>query len=133
MYARFTIGINTLNTMKRFILLALCGFTWAVQSCAQSSLPPAPERLYFEYASLDFNKYAELHETVKADGNFIIETACIPAKVMCVKLAQGNPDAASAEAFKQLASLVGLTAIEWTQGQQAGAFDNRCMQARTGN
>ncbi|MFM7234261.1 MAG: hypothetical protein ACKOZM_06690, partial [Flavobacteriales bacterium] len=91
------------------------------------------ERIYFEYPSIDFNKYAELHEAVKADGSFIIETVCIPAKVMCVKLSNGILDTSSAEAFKQLAALVGLSAIEWAPGQQPGAFDNRCLQARSGN
>jgi spore coat protein U-like protein len=119
--------------MKRFILFAVCAFTWTAYSFGQSSTTPTPERLYFEYPSLDFTKYAELHEAVKADGNFIIETVCIPAKVMCVKLSNGNTDASTAEAFKQLAALVGLSAIEWAQGQQQNAFDNRCLQARTGN
>ncbi|MFM7729014.1 MAG: hypothetical protein ACKO7B_20110 [Flavobacteriales bacterium] len=113
--------------------MAVCVLTWTVSSFSQSPVTSVPERLYFEYPSLDFDKYAELHETVKANGSFVIETVCIPAKVMCVKLSAGSPDASTADAFKQLAALVGLSAIEWAPGQQQGAFDNRCLQARTGN
>ena len=119
--------------MNRFILLAICALAYSAPSFCQTSVNNPSERLYFEYPSLDFNKYAELHETVKANGVFSIETACIPAKVMCVKLVQGPADVSAVDAFKQLAMLVGLTAIEWPQGQQDGVFDNRCLQARTGN
>ena len=99
-------------------------------SFAQSTPSSIDERLYFEFVSLDFEKYAELHETVKADGNYSIETVCIPAKVICVKATNAQ---ASNAGFKQLATLVGLNATEWQQGQQVNAFDQRCMNARTGN
>ena len=97
---------------------------------AQTSASNTEERIYFEFATLDFNKYAELHEAVKADGNYLIETACIPAKVICVKKLNNN---AAANGFKQLATLSGLSATEWLQGQQSNAFDQRCLNARTGN
>jgi len=116
--------------MNRIILLTLCALSWCTFSYAQTSVNPHSERYYFEFATLDFNAYAELHETVKADGHFVIETACIPAKVMCIKTLNRT---STAEAFKQLATLSGLTAIEWSQGRNSGAFDARCQQARTGN
>ena len=130
MQGRFAVGTNTLNAMNRFILLTLCALSWCTFSHAQNSVNTNSERYYFEFASLDFNSYAELHETVKVDGHFVIETACIPAKVVCIKTLDRS---SSAEAFKQLATLSGLTAIEWNQGGQEAAFDTRCQQARTGN
>jgi len=100
-------------------------------SFAQANVNNQPsERLYFEFATLDFNKYAELHESVKADGNFTIDTACIPARVICVKKMTTT---ASAEAFKQLATLSELIAVEWPAGQVPNAFDQRCLDARSGN
>jgi hypothetical protein len=84
--------------------------------------------MFFEFATLDFNKYAELHESVKADGNYIVETVCIPAKVICVKRVSAN---ASPSGFKQLAALTGLTAVDSEQSMQL--FEQRCMNARTGN
>jgi hypothetical protein len=116
--------------MNKFILLTACALFGAFSSYAQSPANTVDERIYFEFATLDFNKYAELHETVKADGNFLIETACIPAKVICVKKVNAT---ANAMGFKQLATLSGLTATEWLQGLQGNAFDQRCLDARTGN
>jgi hypothetical protein len=116
--------------MNKVILLTTCALIWGSLSLAQTASSAASDRLFFEFATLDFNKYAELHETVKADGNFIIETACIPAKVICVKKMNAN---SNVQAFKQLATLSGLNATEWLQGQEVNAFDQRCLDARTGN
>lgn len=116
--------------MMKFIFIAVCALTWCNSLYSQNSLNPSTGLVYFEFASLDFNKYAELHETVKTDGHFAVETVCIPAKVICVRVLDQR---SSAEAFKQLCTLSGLNATEWQAGQQAGAFDNRCQQARTGN
>jgi hypothetical protein len=116
-----------MNKLTLLVIMMLCG---SLFSFGQSIPQPASQLAYFEFASLDFNKYAELHEAVKADGNFLIETACIPAKVISVKKVNVN---SNFEAFKQLASLSGLSATEWLQGQQQNAFDQRCLNARTGN
>jgi hypothetical protein len=112
------------------IVLTVCALSWSALSFAQSTAPSSIERLYFEFVSLDFDKYAELQETVKADGNYSIETACIPARVICVKATSNQ---ASAAGFKQLATLINLNATEWLQGQEVNAFDQRCLNARTGN
>jgi hypothetical protein len=116
--------------MNKISLITACALFWGMNAFAQTATPEQAEHIFFEFATLDFNKYAELHETVKADGNFLIETACIPAKVICVKKLNANSDA---QAFKQLATLSGLDALEWPQGQQVNAFDQRCLDARTGN
>ena len=116
--------------MNKVILFTACALLGCISSFAQSATINQTDRIYFEFASFDFNKYAELHETVKADGNFIIETACIPAKVICVKKMNAN---SNVQAFKQLATLSGLNATEWLQGQEVNAFDQRCLDARAGN
>lgn len=116
--------------MIKSYLLSACALIWCVSSFAQTTTTPSQERIYFEFTTLDFNKYAELHETIKADGNYAIETACIPAKVICVKKLNSTSDS---NGFKQLATLTGLSATEWVLGQQANAFDQRCLDARTGN
>ena len=116
--------------MNKIILLTTCALLGGIDAFAQSTASEQTERIYFEFVTIDFNKYAELHETVNTDGNFLIETACIPAKVICVKKLNANSDA---QAFKQLATFSGLVALEWPQGQQVNAFDQRCLDARTGN
>lgn len=114
--------------MNKVILLTTCALIWGSLSLAQTASSAASDRLFFEFATLDFNKYAELHETVKADGNYTIETVCIPAKVICVKKVNAN---SSISGFKQLATLTGLSAIESPQSMQA--FEERCLDARTRN
>jgi hypothetical protein len=116
--------------MIKSFLLSVCTLMWCVSSFAQTTTSPSQEHIYFEFTTFDFDKYAELHETIKADGNFVIETACIPAKVICVKKLNST---SNSDGFKQLASLTGLSATEWIQGQQANAFNQRCLDARTGN
>lgn len=116
--------------MSKFIVLAACILLGHATAFSQAHTQAANNRLYFEFTALDFDKYAELVETVKSDGNFTIETACIPAKVICVKTIVHT---ATANGFKQLASLTGLTAAEWPQGKEPNAFDQRCLNARSGN
>lgn len=87
--------------------------------------------MYFECSDLDFNKYSALHENVKADGHFIIETACIPAHVLCVTTTANNQS--TAEAFKQLATLSGIQSIVERQQYTRADFDKRCSAARIGN
>ena len=116
--------------MIKSFLLSACAVIWCISSFAQTATSPSQERIYFEFTALDFDKYVELHEAIKADGNYLIETACIPAKVICVKKLNST---SNSDGFKQLATLTGLSAIEWVEGQQANAFNQRCLDARTGN
>lgn len=116
--------------MNKITSLTFCAFLLSILSSAQTPTAETDGLIYFEFTELDFNKYAELYESVKADGHYVIETACIPANVICVK-SLDTPY--SSIRFKQLADLVGLDAREWLLDQPAKAFDNRCKNARTGN
>ena len=116
--------MNKLLFMSAFALFSCFGLT------AQTSATVNADLMYFEFASIDFNQYSKLHETVKSDGNFAIETVCIPAKVMCIKKANSNADA---NAFEELALKAGLTANRWIQDNPMHAFEERCLSARTRN
>lgn len=117
--------------MKKLVLFALFGCLSICQSWSQTQINNSSPRLYyFECADIDFNKYVELHESVKADGQFHIETACIPAHVLCVKALNTT---AAADAFKQLALLSGIQQVALRPQFTAADFDQRCAAARTGN
>ena len=126
----FESGPNTVIYMKKITFFTLCALFMSLLSVAQTSNTETAGLIYFEFTELDFNKYTELYESVKADGHYVIETACIPAKVICVKPLDTRY---SSIGFKQLADLVGLAASEWLADQPAKAFDDRCKNARTGN
>ena len=116
--------------MKKIILLSLFGLLSFYQSWSQTLSNNPAKVMYFECSDLDFNKYSALHENVKSDGHFIIETACSPAHVLCVTTANTR---STAEAFKQLAALSGIQSIVERQQYTRVDFDNRCAAARTGN
>lgn len=116
--------------MKKLYLLSLVILLLQFSLSAQQSLQPEAERFYFECPNLDFDKYAALHEQVKADGRFQLETACIPAHIICVKPLNAGANGA---AFKQLALLSGIPTVHHRNTFTRAEFDQRCAAARTGN
>jgi hypothetical protein len=116
--------MNKFLFTSAFVLLASFGLSAQTTAAANSEL------FYFEFASIDFNQYSKLHDSVKSDGNFMIETVCIPAKVICIKKLNTN---ANSEGFEQLALKSGLIANTWLGQEQPRAFEDRCISARTRN
>jgi len=116
--------------MNKLALFSIFSLLCVSQSWSQTLNSSAPSIFYFESADLDFTKYSALHENVKADGHFYIETACIPAHVLCVK-ALDNQSVAGA--FKQLALLSGINQIVERPNCTSADFDQLCIDARTGN
>jgi len=116
--------------MTKFLLTSAIVLSSSLSLIAQSNATANTDLIYFEFASIDFNQYSKLHESVKSDGNFIIETVCIPAKVICIKRANTT---VNAEAFEQLALKSGLIASPWFEQNQPRAFEDRCISARTRN
>ena len=116
--------------MNKHLWLAAL-FYFAVDSAAaQLAETSASTTFIIECADLNFEKYRVLHENVKADGHFTIETACIPANVLCIK---PNNMQASIEGFKQLVTLSGIQMAASRNNLTRAEFDLRCANARTGN
>jgi hypothetical protein len=97
---------------------------------AQQIASPSSSTFIIECTNLDFEKYRVLHDNVKADGQFTIETACIPANVLCIKPLVSQ---ASIEGFKQLVTLSGIQMSSSRNNITRAEFDQRCANARTGN
>ena len=116
--------------MNKFLFISAFALLTSFGLNAQTSAAATPELIYFEFASIDFNQYSKLHDSVKSDGNFTIETVCIPAKVICIKKLNTN---ANSEGFEQLALKSGLIANTWLGQEQPRAFEDRCLSARTRN
>jgi hypothetical protein len=116
--------------MNKLLLVSAFAIFSSFGLRAQTSATAPADLIYFEFASIDFNQYSKLHESVKSDGNFAIETVCIPARVICIKKVSSN---ANAIAFEKLALKAGLSANVWLQENQEHAFEERCLSARTRN
>lgn len=116
--------------MNKFLITTALVLLSSFGLSAQTTATANSELMYFEFASIDFNQYSKLHDSVKSDGNFMIETVCIPAKVICIKKLNSN---ANSEGFEQLALKSGLIANTWLEQNQPGAFEDRCLSARTRN
>lgn len=114
---------------KHLWLAALC-FGVVNFASAQQATTPLTNTFIIECTNLDFEKYRVLHENVKADAQFTIETACIPANVLCIKPLTTQ---ASVEGFKQLATLSGIQLSSSRNNLTRAEFDQRCTNARTGN
>jgi hypothetical protein len=116
--------------MNKFLLTTAAVLFSTLSLNAQSTSTENSDFIYFEFAAIDFNQYSKLHESVKSDGNFLIETVCIPAKVICIKKISAN---ASMDSFERLALKSGLIATPWLEQNQPRAFEDRCISARTRN
>jgi hypothetical protein len=116
--------------MNKFFLVAALVLLSSLSINAQTQASATPDLIYFEFAAIDFNQYSKLYEAVKANGNYAIETVCIPAKVICIKKLNSNADP---EGFQQLALKSGLVANYWLDSSQPAAFEQRCLDARTRN
>lgn len=116
--------------MKRNLWLTAFFLCVVKLTTAQQATTQPSTTFIIECTNLNFEKYKVLFENVKADGQFIIDTACIPANVLCIKpiTAQAN-----AEAFKQLATLSGIEISTSRNTLSRAEFDQRCANARTGN
>jgi hypothetical protein len=116
--------------MNKFLFIVAIALLTSFGLNAQTSAAATPELIYFEFASIDFDQYSKLHDAVKSNGSYSIETVCIPAKVICIK---GLTATANSEGFQQLALKSGLIANPWLDQNQPRAFEDRCLSARTRN
>lgn len=116
--------------MKKHHWLSAIFFCVVNLALAQQASTPSSSTFIVECTNLNFEKYQVLHENVKADGQFIIETACIPANVLCIKPLSAQ---ATAEGFKQLVTLSGIQLSTSRNNLTRAEFDQRCANARTGN
>lgn len=116
--------------MNKHLWLAALFYFVVNSATAQQSETSASTSFIIECTDLNFEKYRVLHDNVKADGHFIIETACIPANVLCIK---PNDAQASVEGFKQLVTLSGIQMSASRNNLTRAEFDMRCANARTGN
>jgi hypothetical protein len=116
--------------MKKHLWLIVVFFIGITSADAQQAQQTPPSSFIVECTNLSFEKYRTLHENVKADGHFNIETACIPANVLCIK---PNDAQASIEGFKQLVTLSGIQIAASRNNLTRAEFDLRCANARTGN
>jgi hypothetical protein len=116
--------------MNKFFFATAFALLSSLSLNAQTQSTANPDFIYFEFTAIDFNQYSKLYEAVKVNGNYAIETVCIPAKVICIK--KVNPIADS-EGFRQLALKSGLIANHWVDLNQPDAFEQRCLDARTRN
>ena len=116
--------------MNKHLWLAALFYLVFNSTYAQQAEVSASTSFIIECTDLNFEKYRVLHENVKADGHFTIETACIPANVLCIK---PNDMQASIEGFKQLVTLSGIQMAASRNNLTRAEFDLRCANARTGN
>ncbi|MFN5620428.1 MAG: hypothetical protein ACK478_03930 [Flavobacteriales bacterium] len=116
--------------MKKHFWLAAIFFCVVNIAFAQEAVTQSSATFIVECTNLNFEKYQVLHENVKTDGQFTIETACIPANVLCIKPLSAQ---AGVEAFKQLVTLSGIQVSTSRNNLTRAEFDQRCANARTGN
>ena len=112
-----------LSKAKFFMTAAiLCALSLSV---AGQSLPKG-SLFYVEIPNLQVDGYVELVNTLKADGHFEVQTACIPAHVLTIVVIAPS----DATAFDQLAALSGLPTVSHLSNFNQEIFEQRCMDAR---
>lgn len=97
----------------------------AFHSLSAQSLPTG-SRFYVEIPNLQVESYTTLYQTLKSDGKFEIETACIPAHVLTI-VVKSETDL---DAFKQLAAFSGLNNTIHLAAFNEELFESKCLEAR---
>ena len=101
-------------------LLCVLSLSVSGQSLPKGSL------FYVEIPNLHVDGYVELVNTLKADGHFEVQTACIPAHVLTIVVI--TPSEVSA--FDQLATYAGFTTVSHLSDFTQETFEQRCLDAR---
>lgn len=108
----------------RFFVTAALMCALSVSVSGQSM--PKGTLFYVEIPALQVDGYVELVNTLKADGHFEVQTACIPAHVLTIVVITPS----DATAFDQLAVLAGLNSVTHLANFNQELFEQRCLDAR---
>jgi hypothetical protein len=112
-----------LSKVRFFMTVALlCALSVSVSGQSM----PKGTLFYVEIPTLQVDGYVELVNTLKADGHFEVQTACIPAHVLTIVVISPS----DSTAFDQLAVLSGLSTVTHLENYNQELFELRCLDAR---
>ncbi len=122
-----------MNSLRKISLALAFACACAVSAVAQSN--PSTDVFYVRIDNLDVDNYATLHHTLKADGRFLIDLACVPAHLLLVKMV-GERDADLSKnlaAFQALATNAQLANATLLPDFDSRKFTDACAATRVGN
>jgi hypothetical protein len=100
-------SMNRVRRLSFTLLLAVLSFAgWS-----QQSTNPNANVFFVKIDNLNVDNYALLHHAVKADGRFNIDLACVPGKMLTIRIV-GTPDvdmAKNVQNFQQVANQAQLS------------------------
>ena len=117
-----------------FCICAVCALP--LFTVAQTT-PVISDVFYVQSNSLNVTNYADLHNKLKVDLNFVIETACVPAHMLTIRLVNtslvSNGVNANYESFRLLASQVNISDMQLLTNFSNELFEEQCRNARSNN
>ncbi len=118
---------------KTLALVAfVCFFVFTKTSVAQSN-PTKDGIIYVDCSNLNVDNYGKLFKEFQNNPQFEISEACVPAKVISVRVKDSNLSEIKAfEAFQTKTSKMELGTLTHLSDFNDEAFMSRCQAARYG-
>ncbi|MEN9639195.1 MAG: hypothetical protein RLZZ262_1063 [Bacteroidota bacterium] len=118
------------NTLRYATAVALLVFASHVQ--AQSTPSEAKPGTYIKCENLNVDNYVEFAKALKAEGQYTIDSACIPALVMHIRTKEGKTlTNQQMQQVKSLASSKGLAEFAILANYSDDQFMQDCSEKRT--
>jgi hypothetical protein len=112
--------------LKNARIFMTAALLYALSVSASGQSLPKGTLFYVEIPNLQVDGYVELVNTLKSDGHFEVQTACIPAHVLTIVVIAPSNETA----FDQLAILSGLNSVSHLSNFTQEVFEQRCLDAR---
>jgi hypothetical protein len=122
------------NAMQKTLALVafVCFFVSITTSYAQTS-PTQDGIIYIDCSNLTADNYGKLFKEFQNNSQFELGEACVPAKVISVKIKDKSLTGAKAfEAFQSKTSTFGLGSLKHLSDFNDERFMSRCQAARYG-
>jgi hypothetical protein len=119
---------------KKFTFLILLSLLFSNAKAQNSSPTQDPVFIYVSCPDINFEKYKELDQLLKTDTRFAVETACIPAHVLTVRINSAANEvlnlSSDFERFRNLCFSAGMETVNMNPTMTKDSFEAQCKSAR---
>jgi hypothetical protein len=113
----------------------MCCLICSLSAFAQSQSPNPQQVFYVKIESLNVQNHKDLRLYLRQAGVFVVESSCVPAKILAIKYTGSNSTSVEAlfNQFKQEATHAQITTVLLLNNYSEAAFNEACAGTRGSN
>jgi hypothetical protein len=113
----------------------MCCLVCSLSAFAQSQTTTSQPVFYVKIESLNIQNHKDLRLYLKQAGVFVVESSCVPAKILAIKYTGSNTLSTEElfNQFKQEAIHAQITAVLLLDNYSQAAFNQACADTRSSN